>query len=117
MEQAKTMRLFSLMSVWFTFQFGISYYTIFEVEWLGWDLVEPFTYSITQGTGLLGVYYVMKNRGANTGYTDLAEHMQRKRQRKWIKKYDFDLQRYYFLEQKIKRIDEELASWESSMLE
>lgn len=90
-EQSKNMRVFSLMSLWFTFQFGISYYTIYEVDWLGWDLVEPFTYSISQGTALFGVWFVMRNRGSNTAYTDLADHMKRKRQRRWLKKYEFDL--------------------------
>ena len=30
----------------FATQFGVSYYCIYEVDWLGWDLVEPLTYSI-----------------------------------------------------------------------
>lgn len=117
LEQARTMRLFSLMSAWFTLQFGVSYYCIYEVDWLGWDLVEPITYTISQGTGLLGVWFVMRNRGANTAYTDLAEHLKNKRQRKWLKKYNFDLARYYFLEQKLKRIEEELEVQESTNLE
>lgn len=109
MEKAKTLRLFSLMSMWFTFQFGISYYTIFEVDWLGWDLVEPWTYSVSQGSAIAGVFFVMRNRGSGTAYSNLSDHLKDKRRRKWLKKYDFDLQRYHFLEQKIKRIDEELA--------
>lgn len=27
-------------------QFGVGYYCIYEVSWLGWDLVEPWTYTI-----------------------------------------------------------------------
>jgi hypothetical protein len=27
-------------------QFGISYYAIYEVDWIGWDLVEPLTYTV-----------------------------------------------------------------------
>jgi len=38
--------IFSLASMFFTAQFGISYYCIYEVDWLGWDLVEPMTYTI-----------------------------------------------------------------------
>jgi len=46
-EQRRTTMLFSAMSLFFTVQFGVSYYTIFEVGWLGWDLVEPCTFSVT----------------------------------------------------------------------
>ena len=67
------------MSMWFTFQFGISYYTIFEVEWLGWDLVEPWTYSISQGSFVAGVFFAMRNRGYNTNYTSLSDHLKAKR--------------------------------------
>jgi len=27
-------------------QIGFFYYTIFEVDWLGWDVMEPLTYSV-----------------------------------------------------------------------
>ena len=69
------MRLFSLMSMYFTLQFAVSYYCIYEVDWIGWDHFEPLTYTVSHGTGLAGVFLVMRNRGANTAYTDLAEHL------------------------------------------
>lgn len=62
------------MSVWFTLQFGISYYTIFEVPWLGWDLVEPVTYSVSQGSAILGLIYMYRNRGVSTEFTDLSDY-------------------------------------------
>jgi len=31
----------------FTAQFFGGYYAIYEVDWLGWDLVEPLTYTIS----------------------------------------------------------------------
>ena len=34
-------------TAFFTFQFAVSYYAIFCVPWLGWDLVEPITYSVS----------------------------------------------------------------------
>lgn len=34
------------LSSLFTLQFFLGYYAIFEVSWLGWDLVEPWTYTI-----------------------------------------------------------------------
>jgi len=42
--------------------FGFFYYTIYCVEWLGWDLMEPITYSVGQGTFILGLYYYLKSR-------------------------------------------------------
>jgi len=117
MEHRKSMRWFQLASMWFTFQFGISYYCIYEVDWLGWDLFEPFTYTISQATGIAGMFFILRNRGANTDFTDLAEHMKAKKQRKWFDKYNFDLSRYYFLEQKIQRIDEELKFFESQLID
>jgi hypothetical protein len=38
-------------------QFGAGYYCIYEVPWLGWDLVEPMTYTIAQGMFILGLFY------------------------------------------------------------
>jgi len=38
---------FYLVWLFFTAQFGISYHCIFNVEWMGWDLVEPVTYSVS----------------------------------------------------------------------
>ena len=34
-------------TAFFTFQFAVSYYAIFCVPWLGWDLVEPMTYTVS----------------------------------------------------------------------
>lgn len=96
------------MTSFFTAQFFTSYYCIFEVEWLGWDLVEPLTYSVGQGSFILGLIYMMRNRGINVEYTGLSEHFKAKKQKKWLKKYNFDLQRYYFLKEKLERIQEKL---------
>jgi len=64
------------MTAWFTLQFGVSYYTIFVVPWLGWDLVEPVTYSVTQGTGIMGLLYMYRHRGVGTEFTQLDEFWQ-----------------------------------------
>ena len=92
-EQRKQKVIFAAMTSWFTVQFGISYYTIFEVDWLGWDLVEPVTYSLSQGSAVLGLLYMYRHRaiGVGTEYTDLNEFWQQRRQRKWLHKYGFDL--------------------------
>ena len=47
----------------FAAQFGISYYCIYEVDWLGWDLVEPITYTIGQGLFVAGLLYSLRYFG------------------------------------------------------
>jgi hypothetical protein len=46
-ENKKKKVYFTALSSFFTVQFILSYYGIFCVEWLGWDLVEPWTYTVT----------------------------------------------------------------------
>ena len=74
-DKARSMHMLRLMSVFFTVQFAVSYHTIFNVEWLGWDLVEPFTYSISQGTAIMGMFYILKKRDGGVEYSELDESM------------------------------------------
>ena len=46
LDLRKTMRMPRAMSLFFTVQFVIGYYSIFHVSWLGWDLVEPLTFTV-----------------------------------------------------------------------
>ena len=63
------------MSLWFTLQFGLSGYTIYFVPWLGWDLVEPFTYTVSQGSFILGLLYMYNHRGVSADKsTSLSEY-------------------------------------------
>ena len=62
------------MTAWFTLQFGISYYAIFEVGWLGWDLVEPVTYSVSQGSMIGGLFFMYRNRGNGVEFTELNDY-------------------------------------------
>jgi len=49
--QAKELRrsnyYFSALSLFYTIQFVVSGYTIYGVPWLGWDLVEPLTFTVS----------------------------------------------------------------------
>ena len=65
--------VFGMSAAFFTTQFAVSYYCIFFVPWLGWDLVEPLTYSITQGSFIMGLFYMMRNRGYNVEYSSVEE--------------------------------------------
>ena len=100
------------MSLWYTVQFGVSYYTIYCVPWLGWDLVEPVTYSISQGSAILGLLYMYRHRGVGTEFTQLNEYWLERRQRKWLAKYGFDLNRLAFLREKLDRLNNEIKSSE-----
>ena len=101
------------MTLFFTLQLGIGYYSIFCVPWLGWDLVEPLTFTVGQGSFIIALLYVLRNRGINVDlYTGLEEHWSRQKQKRWELKYGFDLQRYEFLKEKIKRIETELGKAE-----
>jgi hypothetical protein len=42
---------------------GISYHAIYNVEWLGWDLVEPLTYTGSMGVTIILMWYMLNNRG------------------------------------------------------
>ena len=93
----------------FTLQFGIGYYSIFHVSWLGWDLVEPLTYTVGQGSFIVALLYLLRNRKVNVDlYTGLEEHWQKKKIKRWELNYGFDLQRYEFLRSKLEKIDKEL---------
>lgn len=103
--------IFSAAS-FFTLQFGLSYYSIYEVEWLGWDLVEPWTYSFTQGSSIFGLWFLFRNRHNGVEYSELSDYLKEKRQKKWIKKENFDLQRHEFLKKRIEDLEVEIKSIE-----
>ena len=97
------------MAGFFTAQFLIGYHAIFNVSWLGWDLVEPLTYSVGQASFILGLFFIMRNRGAGVEYSELQDNYMEKKQRYWQEKYKFDLKRYNFLVRKLELIEKKLA--------
>lgn len=64
----------SAFSAFFTLQFGVGYYCIFEVDWLGWDLVEPVTYTVSQGGFVAGLIYMYRNRKRCVEYSMMDEN-------------------------------------------
>lgn len=42
-------------------------YMIFFVDWLGWDIIEPLTYSVGVFYTLLGIRFYRKYRTDRTG--------------------------------------------------
>ena len=85
------------MTAFFTMQFFVGYHAIFNVPWLGWDLVEPLTYSVSQGSMLAGLFLTLRNRGWSTEFGEFYDYRCKVKQRRWLDKYDFDLKRYVFL--------------------
>ena len=96
------------MTLWFTGLFAASVHSIYFVPWLGWDLVEPWTYTVSQGTAIGGLIYMYRNRGVGSDFSSLNDFWADRRQRKWQKTYGFDLQKLIFLRQKMERIQEEI---------
>ena len=90
-EAGRSKMFFGGMTLFFTLQFGISYYTIFVVPWLGWDLVEPMTYTVSQGTFIMSLFYIMRNRGYNCEFSSMDENMKQRLQQKWKSRYQFDI--------------------------
>jgi hypothetical protein len=50
-----------------------------------------------------------RHRGVGMDYTQLNEYWQKKRERKWLDKYGFDMQRLNFLRQQHERLEKEIA--------
>ena len=109
LDTRRTMRIPRAMTLFFTLQFGIGYYSIFHVPWLGWDLVEPLTFSVGQGSFIIALLYLLRNKGVNVDlYTGLEEHWNKQKMKRWELNYGFDLQRYEFLKNKLEKIDTQL---------
>lgn len=70
------MKYFAMIWLFFTAQFGIGYHCIYNVEWLGWDLVEPLTYTIGQGLFIGGMVFMLKKgkKLQNVNYIDLQNY-------------------------------------------
>ena len=63
------------------------------MEWLGWDLVEPLTYTFAQGSAILGMFYMLRHKNLQGyGYSELKEnYINRKLQKQNINDSDFSL--------------------------
>lgn len=97
----------------FAAQFGISYFCIYEVEWLGWDLVEPVTYTVAQGLFVLGLLYTLKYLGHSTQYVSLDQFFKGKALKRMYSKLGLDADRLEFLKAELKRTEEEILLCEA----
>ena len=93
-------------------QFGVSYHCIYNVEWLGWDLVEPLTYTLGQGMFVGGVLYCLKNIGQSTSFSSISDNYKERRLNKWYRKHGVESDRLAFLVEELAKIEEELKDAE-----
>jgi hypothetical protein len=82
---------YSLLGLSFmTAQWSWFFYTIYMVEWLGWDLMEPLTYSVGQAGFLLGVWSFVRFRTPNS-FLGMAERYRSKKLAKLARRNNLDL--------------------------
>jgi len=82
---------YSLLGLGFmTAQWGVFFYTIYMVEWLGWDLMEPLTYSVGQVGFLLGVWSFVRFRTPSS-FLGMAERYRGRKLAKLARRNNLDL--------------------------
>jgi len=64
MEKYKYRRFFAFGTIASAAYLVGGTHAVYNVEWLGWDRVEPLTYTVSQGFFIMGLFYIlrMKNR-------------------------------------------------------
>ena len=97
------MKLLS-MAAFFTAQLGIGYYCIFHVPWLGWDLVEPMTYTVGQGCFVVGLCIILRRRGLNFEYSDLRTYWKDAFFKKYAARHGFDIHKYEVLRENLAQL-------------
>lgn len=84
-------------------QWGFFYYTIYEVDWLGWDLMEPITFTVGQSSFVLSILYFLKTQTTQS-YESMLSRYESKRKTFLLNKYGVDIGRIRFLEEEKNRI-------------
>lgn len=84
-------------------QWGFFYYTIYEVDWLGWDLMEPITFTVGQSGFVLSILYYLKTQTTQS-YESMLSRYESKRKTFLLNKRGVDIGRIRFLEEEKNRI-------------
>ena len=100
---ARTRFFFTVLSGTVFTQLTLSYYGIFMVDWLGWDLIEPLTYTVSQGTFVALLLYWLRY-SEDTSYQKMDESLTNSAKIKFYQRRDFDYQRYLYLQREEKRL-------------
>ena len=108
-SQARNRVFFTSAAMFFAAQFGVSYYCIYEVDWIGWDLFEPLTYTLCQGMFVGGVIYSLRKLGkSDVAFSSIDNHYKEQRLSKWYIKHGIDPDRLVFLKEELKKIEDEI---------
>ena len=113
--QFRTNVLFSSIFTAFLAEFLTGYYCIYEVEWLGWDLVEPVTYTIGQGKFVLGTWFFWKYL-SDSSCTDLNDFFTRRFATRIYKKCNFEYERLDYYKEQLNTVNQEIENVEHGKL-
>jgi hypothetical protein len=84
-------------------QWGFFYFTIYEVDWLGWDLMEPITFTVGQSSFVLSIFYYLKTQTTQS-YETMLSRYESKRKTYLLNKHGVDVGRIRFLQEEKNRI-------------
>ena len=79
------------------------FYTIYYVEWLGWDIMEPITYSIEVFLWFVGIRYFFKYRRVRS-----FEQIKQLFLQRYLKKFPTEQIKLESMDTKLKSLDNEL---------
>lgn len=105
----------------FSSQLVFGFHFIYNVEWLGWDLVEPMTYTISQGSFIVGMIAIMRSRYqlANSEYKSIEEYWSKDKLNKLHSKegsIDLVRTRFKYLETQINKLELQIAEMEREII-
>lgn len=96
---------------------------IYNVEWLGWDIVEPLTYTTGQGLFVMGMILMMRKnqRLQSTSFEDIEktyveEYLEKQRISDGQVSYNIDRNTIRLLEGHINKIDEDIKFLEEKII-
>lgn len=96
-------------------QWSFFYYTIYEVEWLGWDLMEPITYSVGQGSFVLGLLYYLSTK-TESSYLNIMQRYEAKKEIDISRSYNLDLLRLKRLSAERKKLTTQIELLEQQLM-
>ena len=99
----RTKRFFTLATSLIFTQLAVSYYGIYHVDWLGWDLLEPLTYTVSQGTFLAFLVYWLRS-SEDSSYVEMGTNMVNSLRTKYYRRKDFDYMRFLYLQAEENRL-------------
>jgi len=89
-------------------QTALFYHLIFNVDYLGWDLMEPVTFLFSSFVFMAGLFYYIKlNKKYNTVDNVIVEVNKSFRKKKYLH-LNFNIKKYDNLKKRLEEVKEEL---------